>query len=425
MPAFRYRAKGGPDQVVNGVVESPNLDNAIVQIIQRGLTPIDVTPLTAVETSGGGPEAQATVARSLSPLRTGRRWFASAHHLRAAPQQILLLTRQISDMVGASVPLLRALQIVSRQMKDPSWRDVVEDISRFVQNGGSLSGALARHQGLFSPFYVNMVRTGETGGHLDKVMERLAGHLERDYEIRGRVRSSLIYPLLILAVGILTVAVLFTFVIPRLSLMFDDLDQELPLPTLAVMRVSSFFASHWWWLLGLAILGGMRARRWVSSEKGRLWFDGLKLRTPFLGEFIKAVETGGLARTLGTLLENGVPMTAALEAAHPTVNNAVLRKAIRDISHAVSEGSTLTAALQKNALFPEMAASMVAVGEEAGRLEESLFKMAETLERQSDQMGQMMLALLGPAVLICIVVIVGFAVIAMLLPILRMNVLMG
>jgi type II secretory pathway component PulF len=337
----------------------------------------------------------------------------------------VLLTRQISDLVGASVPLLRALQLVSRQMKDSSWRDVMEDISRFVQNGGSLSGALARHPGLFSPFYVNMVRTGETGGHLDKVMERLAGHLERDYEIRGKVRSSLTYPLLILGVGILTVAVLFIFVIPMLSVMFDDLDQELPLPTLVLIRVSGFSARHWWWLFCVTIIAGVYGKRWVSSAKGRLWFDGLKLRIPFLGEFIKAVETGRLARTLGTLLENGVPITAALEAVHPTVDNAILREAIQNVSHEVSEGSTLTAALQKNTFFPEMAASMVAVGEEAGRLEESLFKMADTLERQSDQATRMMISLLGPAVLICIVAVVGFAVIAMLLPILRMNVLIS
>ncbi len=420
MPAFRYRAKGGPDKVVNGVIESPNLDNAVVQNIQRGLTPIEVIPM---EAAGMTPEA--SLPRSLSLSRIGRRWFDSAHHVRASPQRIVLLTRQISDLVGASVPILRALQLVSRQMKDSSWRDVMEDISRFVQNGGSLSGALARHPGLFSPFYVNMVRTGETGGHLDKVMERLAGHLERDYEIRGKVRSSLTYPLLILGVGILTVAVLFIFVIPMLSVMFDDLDQELPLPTLVLIRVSGFSARHWWWLFCVTVIAGVYGKRWVSSAKGRLWFDGLKLRIPFLGEFIKAVETGRLARTLGTLLENGVPITAALEAVHPTVDNAILREAIQNVSHEVSEGSTLTAALQKNTFFPEMAASMVAVGEEAGRLEESLFKMADTLERQSDQATRMMISLLGPAVLICIVAVVGFAVIAMLLPILRMNVLIS
>ena len=414
MPAFRYKAKGGPDKVVSGIVESSNLDNAVVQIIRQGLAPIDVTLVEAAE---AGKEQDASLQRTLKSSWIGPR--------RAGPQQILLLTRQISDLVGASVPLLRALQIVLHQLRSSPLRDMVDDMYHFVQNGGSFSGALARHPDLFSPFYVNMARTGEVGGHLDKVLERLASHLEKDYEIRSKVRSSLTYPLLILAVGVLTVVVLLVFVIPRLSIMFDDFDEALPLPTLVLMRVSGFFARHWWWLFSVIVLGGIYGNRWVNSAKGRLWFDDWKLRLPFLGEFIKVVEIGRFARTLGALLENGVPITSALNAVYPVVGNTVLSEAIRGISHEVGDGSTLRAAFQKSVFFPEMAVSMVSVGEEAGRLEESLFKMADTLERQSEQTVRLMISLLGPVVLIAIVVLVGFAVIAMLLPILRMNVLIS
>ncbi len=407
MPLFKYTAKEGPHRVVSGSVESHNLDGAVIQIVQLGLTPIDV----ALEIRKTG-DAERKGAKPSLRLRKGTRL-----------KSVVVFTRQMSDLTEASVPILRALQVVSHQLKDSDFKGVVEGIERLVTDGSPFSDALAHYPQVFPPFYVPMVRAAEAGGQMEKVLNRLADHLEKDQETRGKIQSSLAYPLLILMVGLVTVFVLLTFVIPRLAVMFDDLDQKMPLPTVILMNTSGFFMAYGWIVLGAAAGAGMYGQRWLSSEKGRLWFDAFKLRIPFLKDFITIVEVGHFARTLGTLLESGVTITSALNAVHPTMNNKVLESEVQRISQAVSEGSTLKAAFEKSAFFPEMVTHMVLVGEESGHLERGLYKVADVFERQTDQIVKTMLSLLGPLVLVVIVSIVGFAVIAMLLPIFQMNLL--
>mgnify|MGYP001592572250 CR=1 FL=1 len=407
MPLFKYTAKEGPHRVVSGTVESHHLDGAVSRIVQLGLTPIDV----ALEIRRPGDVGRKSVKPFLR-LRGGIRL-----------KSVVVFTRQMSDLAEAAVPILRALQVVSHQLKDSDFKGVVEGIDQLVTDGSSFSDALAHYPQVFPPFYVSMVRAAEASGQMEKILNRLADHMEKDQETRGKIKSSLAYPLLILMVGFGTVFVLLTFVIPRLSVMFDDLDQRMPLPTVILMNTSGFFMAYGWIVLGAAAGAGMYGRRWVNSEKGRLWFDVFKLRIPFLKDFITIVEVGHFARTLGTLLESGVTITSALNAVHPTMNNKVLQSEVQRISQAVSEGSTLKAAFERSAFFPEMVVNMVLVGEESGRLERGLYKVADVFERQTDEIVKTMLSLLGPLVLVVIVSIVGFAVIAMLLPIFQMNLL--
>lgn len=422
MPLFKYTAKEGPHRVVSGTVESNHLDGAVSQIVQLGLTPIDVVleirPPVRLS-------AEPRVGEASRPDDAGRKNAKPSLklHRGTSLKSVVVFTRQMSDLTEAAVPILKALRVVSHQLRDSDFKDVVEGIYQLVTDGSSFSDALARYPQVFPSFYVPMVRAAEAGGQMEKILNRLADHLEKDQETRGKIKSSLAYPLLILMVGLVTVFVLLTFVIPRLSVMFDDLDQRMPLPTVILMNTSGFFMAYGWIVLGAAAGAGMYGRRWVNSEKGRLWFDAFKLRIPFLKDFITIVEVGHFARTLGTLLESGVTITSALNAVHPTMNNKVLQSEVQRISQAVSEGSTLKAAFERSAFFPEMVVNMVLVGEESGRLERGLYKVADVFERQTDEIVKTMLSLLGPLVLVVIVSIVGFAVIAMLLPIFQMNLL--
>lgn len=418
MTKFFYKAKSGPAQVVDGFIEAQTKTAAIREIVAMGLTPLDVVqaasgakPLTLRAQGNPAPAVLKNLRLSLSSPRSVSR------------QEVVSFTRQLCDLVEASVPLLRVLQIVSRQTRRPYFKSIIEQMYLFVQNGGSLSGAIARHPVIFPAFYVNMVKTGEVGGQLDKVLQRLADHLEKEHETRGKINASLAYPLFVLGVGILTVFVLLTFVIPRLSVMFEDLDQALPFPTLILMHLSGFFARYWWLLIGIFVIIKIYWDQWTRSAQGRLWLDGFVLKVPLLGEFIKGAETGRFARTLGTLLESGVPLTSALTAIYPTMDNMVMRDEIRKVSRAVTEGQALKSAIGQCRFFPEMVVDMVGVGEESGRLEKGLYKIAETMERQTDQTVKVIMSLLGPVVLMVIVSLVGFAVIAMLLPIFRMNLL--
>lgn len=406
MPTFTYKAKQGPLKIVDGRVEANSLDNAIAKITELGYVPLDVFQST-------GQRENVEAKKIIKPL--SRLWK------KVSPKDKVFFTREISDLVEASVPILKSLQIVSRQTQNIYFRGVIEEMALAVKDGGSLSDALAKYPDIFSSFYVNLVKTGEVSGKLKIVLNRLSDYLEKEMETLNKIKSSLAYPLFILGVGVVTVFVLLTFVIPRLSVMFDELNQALPLPTQIMINLSMFFANFWWLIIGACILMGIYLKEYFSSLKGRLWLDRFQLKLPFFGEFIKTIEIGRFARTMATLVEGGVVITTALNSVWATINNLVLKAEIKKVSESVSNGSSLRAALTQCVFFPEMAVNMIAVGEETGRLEKGFYKIADTFERQSDETMKAMVSLLGPIVLVLIVSMVGFVVVAMLLPIFQMN----
>ena len=404
MPKFDYKAKEGPTKIVGGVIEADTADNAVGKIIRLGLTPIEVHQAV---------QGESPVSKTTKPLL---RLFK-----RVSLADLVQMTRQMSDLIEAAVPVLRSLQIVLNQTPNPNLKDIVNQMYNYVKDGGSFSDALAQYPDVFPSLYVNMVKTGEISGQLEVVLNRLAAYLEKEQETRGKVVSSLAYPALILIVGILTMFVLLTFVIPRLSVMFDDLGQELPFITVVLMNVSGFFASYWWLILAVIAVAGLYFKNFLNTSNGRRWFDQVKLKIPLLGQFLKIVEIGRFARTLGALLASGVTITTALKSVAETIQNTVLREEVRKISEEVNSGASLRKALKQCSFFPEVAVNMISVGEEIGHLEQGLLKVAETYERQSEQTVKTIVSLLGPLVLVFIVGIVGFVVIAMLLPIFKMN----
>ena len=405
---FTYKAKQGPVKIVSGIVEATTLDAAIGKVIQLGLTPLDVSPMLEVQ------DGVVKTKTKLLALGSG------VVNLK----DIVLFTCEVSDLVEASVPLLRALQIISHQTRYPKFKEMIEKMAILMKDGGSFSDGLLEFPRVFSSLYINMVKAGEISGQLDIVLKRLAEYLEKENETRTKIRSSLIYPTLILVVGICTIVVLLTFVFPRISVMFDDLNQKMPLPTLIVTYISEFLA-HFWWLILMVIFFVVTAfKRYVSSDRGRVRFDTLQLKMLFWGNFIQTVEVGRLTRTLATLLETGVAMTTALGSVVGTMDNRALQEEIKKVVAEVTSGGSLKASLGRCVFFPEMALSMISVGEETGHLEKSLYKIADTLERQADDDSKRMITWLGPVVLIGVVAIVGFVVIAMLLPILTMNMTM-
>ena len=407
MPQFTYKAKQGPAKIVHGTIEAESLDGAIGKIVRQGLTPLDVGSVN------GESEKQ--------PKSVKRIPFSFSK--RVSLNELVQFTRQMSDLVDASVPILRSLQIVAGQIQNPYFKNIIETIYAFVRDGGSFSDALAQYPAIFSPLFINMVKTGEVSGQLEIVLNRLADYMEKEHETRNQVQSSLAYPIFILVFGIITIFVLLTFIIPKLAVMFEDMDQALPLPTRILMNISAIFAQYWWIMAGVVLLGGFYFRQWVGTAQGRLKFDRMKLTVPFFGKFIQMVEVGRFARTLGTLLESGVVITTALKSVWATVQNTVIQEEVKKVAEEVESGSSLKNALKQCFFFPPIAVNMVAVGEETGHLERSLYKVAGTFERQSGETVKMILSLLGPVVLVLIVSLVGCVVIAMLLPIFQMNLL--
>lgn len=405
---FQYKAKKGPQEIIEGFIDADHIDQAVARVAALGLVPVDVS-----EVSRSSEESAASKRKTL----------LMASGPKSSFKDLVVFTRQMSDLVESSVPILRSLQIVIRQTSRPEFQKIISEIHDAVRDGMPLSQALAKYPRSFPSYYAQMVRAGEMGGQLNVIFRRLADSVEKQQDMRNKIRSSLAYPFLIFGVGCMTVFVLVTFIVPKISVMFEDMGQQLPLPTMILITVSDWLSSFWWILMIVIGFGVYAALRWVGTDQGRRKRDGLILKIPAIGSFLKMASSAQFCRTLSTLLESGVPLNNALEAASQTVNNEVFRSEVHDLSERVIRGESLSASLRKVSFFPEMLINMIAVGEETGQMEKSLAKAADSYDRQTDETMRTVISLLGPLVLVVVVSIVGCVVLALLLPILQMNML--
>lgn len=405
MGKFLYQAKKGPGETVENILEAEHIDQAIEKIIALGYSPINVVPYI--------PSQE----KSLSRKRKKTISFGK----KVSASQIAGFTRQLFDLVDSGIPLLRALGVTLRQAQNIHLKQTIESIYGIVQDGGAFSEALARHRDIFPDLYVNMIKSGEISGNLGLILDRLSILLEKDEETRSKVRGSLIYPSLILAVGAITIFVLLTFVIPRLTEMFQDLGTNLPLPTILLISVSDFLASFWWlFVLGATVLIFL-FKSYNASALGKAHIDSLKLKIPVFGPFLQRSEVARFFRTLSTLLSSGVSIVPALESVSAVLDNDVLRAEARDIVKRVSSGASLSDSMRLSHFFPEIARNMIAIGEESGRMESSLLKLAVSYEKKTEEMIKILTSLLEPLLIVGIGLIIGFVIISMLLPIFQMN----
>jgi type II secretory pathway component PulF len=313
------------------------------------------------------------------------------------------------------------MELLSRQRQHPQMVEIIESMTVMLQQGGSLSLALAKYPKIFTPLYIHTVKAAEASGQLPLVLNRLAQFLEGDMQMQSKVKASLLYPAIILVVGLLTLFVLLSFVLPRLTMMFEDFNAQLPLATRIVVAVSQIFA-QFWWLMAVVITGAVFwVRSYLKTPKGKTAFDEFILKIPLLKTFIENTQLSRFSRTLGMLLESGVPIVTALDSVVLVVDNTALQEEIRKMALKVRSGMSLTQAIKASALFPEMAVDLIAVGQESGKLEKGLYKLAANCERSSQEMSQVFVTILGPAVLVLVVGMVGFMVVAMLLPMFQMN----
>jgi type II secretory pathway component PulF len=405
MPKFAYKAKQGPHKVIEGCLEAESADRAIQKIMALGYTPLDVKV------------AQLRKDQASSPLSSIEGLWAR----RISLTQVAFYTRQLGDLIEAGIPVLRALDITGKQLKHDHFRKVIGEMARTVRDGGALSEAMSRHGRIFPPFYISMVKSGELGGKLNLSIQRLAEYLEHLQETQSQVRSSLVYPVFILIVAAAVVVCLLTFVVPKIATIYDDLSETLPLPTVMLIGFSDIFRKFWWLLAGGAGCAGLFLRNVLRTPSGKRRWDSGTLRVPVIGSLVRETEMGRFARTLGTLLDNGVVIVAALDAVGEVMDNQVIKDEVKRMAKDVKEGSSLTQAIRTSDIFPEAVVSMVAVGEEVGEPHRGLYKLAEFYERQTKRTMKSLTGLLEPVMILVLALIVFFVVIAMILPILRMN----
>lgn len=401
MPRFIYKAKKSPKETVEGKIDAKDQRDAITKLRQMAIYPISIEPEDALTGGKGKKFFLFKKSPSLSDLST--------------------FTRQLSNLLDSGMTLINALDVLANQTQNPILIQAAKDIKADVKDGVAFSAALSKHHNVFPSLYTNMVRSGEVGGMLEEVLARLADLAEADEQIISEVRTSLAYPALMTFVGGVTIFILLSFVAPRLVSMFADFGQALPLPTLILMKVSSFFAAFWWLIILVFIIFYISLNRWIKTKEGKRIFDRFRLKIPMIGSFLKTSEFARLNRTLGTLIKNGVPMVEALNVLSKTMGNEIVREKLESVRKSVVDGLSLSASMKQIPLFPAMMVNMIAVGEESGSLEGSLFKTADSYDKEVDRIVKVFATLLEPSLILVLGVVVGFIVIAMLLPIFQIN----
>lgn len=335
-------------------------------------------------------------------------------------RDVVIFTRQFATMVNAGMPLAKALDVLSTHTEHPALASVVRRVVRDVESGRALADALAAHRTVFSELYVNMVAAGESGGILDTILGRLATFLERSDALTRKVRSAMIYPAVIVSVAIVAVVVLLMVVVPVLQGMFASAGLALPLPTRVIIALSVAVQDRWW-MLALSIAGAVMAMRtWSATRRGRFTVDRLLLSVPILGDLVRKAAIARVTRTLGTLLGAGVSILDGLEITAQTSGNRVIQAAITQARASIIGGATIAAPLARSGVFPPMVLSMIAIGEQAGSLDEMLRKIADFYDGEVDVAVSGLLALMEPALIVALGVVVGGIVVAMYLPIFDM-----
>lgn len=404
MPRFVYRAKRGLEEAVEGVIEAESQDAVVARLTEIGLTPIKV------EEQSTASSPQPTVAR-LKRRISGR--------------DITIFTQKLYSLIKARVELLSSLNILYEQADNVRLKEVIRNLRDGIKDGQTFSETLSRYPNIFSPLYMSIIESGESSGRLDEALKQISEFMERGEELRMKVRSALAYPLLMIIVGIATIFVLVSFVIPRLSFIFADLGQAMPLPTRILLKVSDFFGQGWSWIVGIIILIGLVSywRRQTSRE--RILLARLKLHFPILGKIIRNQAIAHFSRTLSLLLRSGIPLFRALQVAIPTLNNPIMMQELVKVRQEVIKGSTFSTSMENLSSFPKFFTRMISVGEKGGRLEEVLSEVANAYTREVEASLKIATSLLEPLTILVLGLILGAIVMAMLLPIFQISLVAG
>ena len=408
MPRFIYEAKKGPQELVKGTMEAESQNSAVEKLEQMGYIPIRVIPA-----------AEKPPAQQVSYPEHTQRADILGLFKKVRARDLTILTEQLASLMKSRIPLLEAMNILYGQTENANLKSIISQIASDIKDGRTLSQALNKFPRAFPALYINMIESGEAGGMLDKTLARLADFRNREEEIRGKVVSALAYPVFIVIVGLITIFILFAFVIPRLSSLFAEMGQVLPLPTRILLTLSNNVKSYWLWIIIVVILAVIIFRRVARSEK--LIFDGLKLKVPLLGNFSKKSMIATFSRTLGLLIANGIPLFHAIRITSPTLDNEIFRLELEKVHKDLIDGMSLEQSLKRSELFPRFMTNMLAVGERGGNLEEALFEVSNFYEREVDKTTRIITSLLEPVIILLMGLIVGLIVFAMLLPIFQLN----
>ncbi len=403
MPVFEYNALNKKGKSCKGLVDAESESAARSKLRASGKYPTSVR-------------------ESLSKKdKNKKQVFGTTLFDHVSQDEIQVVTRQLSTLLGAGIPLIGALSSLIEQCSNSSLKRVLAQIRDSVNEGTTLTDSLAAHPRLFSNIYVNMVRSGEASGSLDVVLERLADFGEKQRALQGKLKAALVYPIFMAVIGTGILFFLITYIVPNITQVFTDMERALPLPTRILIIVSDILRDYWWLGLGVGIALFFLVRLLLAQEKGRWVCDKMKLSLPILGSLNRKIVLTRFASTLGSLLNSGVPMIAAMQIVASIVNNRLIQDVIEEAMEQIQKGKSMSSALESSAWFPPIFIQMISVGEQSGELESMLAKISTTYEREVETAILGMTSLIEPVMISGMGAAVGFVVLSILLPIFEMN----
>jgi general secretion pathway protein F len=408
MPVYQYRGYRNDGGAATGIVDAENVKVARLKLRKEGVFPTDV-----VEQGQAAPRrAEGRGIRVTHPI--GRAAALSSNDLA-------LMTRQFATLLVAGLPLVDALGVLVDQAEKKPVKALLADIREQVRGGKALSVVLDTYEKDFSAIYVHMVRAGEASGALDQILFRLAEFLEKQLALKNKVTNAILYPALMLVVGVAVLFFLMTFVVPKITAVFASMKQALPWPTVALMSVSRVFADYWMILVGVLLGVIVLTRRFVRTEGGRMLADRVTLRLPLIGDVARMVSISRLTGTLATMLASGVQLLDALDISKRVMNNRVLEETVEGARQNIREGETIADPLKRSGEFPALVTHMIAVGERSGEMEEMLRRVSQIYDGEVERVITRLTSLMEPIMILVMGVIVFFIVVAILLPIFEMG----
>ena len=407
MPQFSYRARNAQGALVEGVLNVADRAIAIQQIEMQNCVPI------RIEVLSGGPHL---VDGKLAPTAA-----QPTQNLKIPHGQLLIFTEQLGHLLQAGMTLDESLGVLEKRLKHPRVQQMTSSLHRALVDGRSFSQALRDFPRIFPPLYVNMVGAGEASGALPDILSRVVQHLMQEKSLRDRVQQALIYPAFLALAGSALIIIFITFMVPQLTNFMSQTGGTLPLPT-RILLGANYAITRYWWLFALLVLGGLVAfRAFVRSDEGRLTWDRFRLSIPGYGRIRQHQYYAQFSRTLGTLMENGIPLLKALDLVTEIAANKYLESKLREVRRAVIDGATLSSALAKENLFPELFTDMMAVGEQTGHFARTMQTIADVYERELDRTVNIISALIPPVIIVLIAVVVGFVVYSILSAVFEMT----
>jgi len=390
---FRYNVRDKTGKVVSGRLEGESREAVATKLRQMGYIILDLNEDRLAQ---------------LNKITFGT---------SVKTKDVTIFARQFATMINAGLSLTKCLSILTDQAENKEMRDIIAQLNRDVEAGQSLSEAMMKHPKIFPPLFYNMVKAGETGGVLDEVLLRVADLMEQDAQLKGRVKSAMMYPMVVSILVVVVVIAMMLFVVPTFTEMFSAAGQELPLPTQVLVVVSDFVASTSGAITAIVLVAlYVTFRQWIKTDSGKFIWDSIKLRMPVAGNIIRKTSVGRFTRTFGTLVSAGVPILSAMDIVADTAGNEVVTRALRSARAAVKEGETIAKPLSESPVFPSMVVQMVAVGEETGALDQMLTKIADFYDEEVSTAIDGLAAAMEPIIIVVLAAVVGGIVIALYMP---------